>query len=359
MIGQGRQAIDGNDESVVNGCARSPCPNCGMSTQRSTRKIKMSEPTLLETLRASTQDVPLEQRLEFWENYNASMLVGLKCSSYSQIGFAATQDNLCLERMRMARIGGNEHVVERDRSMVRATPKESVFVCLVLGSQAFFYQDNCCNLLQPGELMIYRTDNPYLFGFSGPMRQVIFDIPHDDFAERCLRNFKGPLKIGAETPVQRLLVRALSERTDGFFDAPRDDAAARFQEEAYDLLASIISGHAGEHRASALSASYLLTAKQYIQDHLDDPALSCEQVASVAGISSRHLTRLFAQEGGSPSGYLQEKRLERARYLLASAQGRRLDIAEIAYRHGFSSQAHFARAFKIRYGMTPSEARAR
>ncbi|MBF2937786.1 helix-turn-helix domain-containing protein, partial [Pseudomonas aeruginosa] len=54
-----------------------------------------------------------------------------------------------------------------------------------------------------------------------------------------------------------------------------------------------------------------------------------------------------------------ERRLERARQLLASPQGRRLDVAEVAYRHGFSSQAHFARAFKARYGMTPSEARGR
>ena len=77
------------------------------------------------------------------------------------------------------------------------------------------------------------------------------------------------------------------------------------------------------------------------------------------GASSRTLARLFAQEGSSPGRYLQERRLERARQLLASPQGRRLDVAEVAYRHGFSSQAHFARAFKARYGMTPSEARGR
>ncbi|MGZ0716756.1 helix-turn-helix domain-containing protein [Pseudomonas palleroniana] len=314
---------------------------------------------LLDIRRASTQDTPLEQRLEFWENYNSSFLVGLKCSSYSQSGFIATQDNLCLEHLRVARIGGNEHVVERDRSMVLAAPKESIFVSLVLGNQSFFYQDNGCNLLQPGEMVIYRTDKPYVFGFSGPMRQFIFDVPQDDFAEHCLRDLKGPLKIGAETPVQRLLVRSLGQRTQGFFDAPREDGAGRFQEEAYNLLASIISDHTGEHRASALSASYLLAAKQHILEHLDDPSLSCEQVAAAAGISSRHLARLFAQDGGAPSRYLQEKRLERARQLLASPHGSRLDIAEIAYRHGFSSQAHFARAFKGRFGMTPSEARVR
>lgn len=301
----------------------------------------------------------MDQRLAFWEDYNASILVGLKCTSYSQAGFMATEDNLGFERLRVARIESNEHVIERDRSMVRAVPKESIFVSLVLGSQSFFYQDNGCTLLQPSELVIYRTDKPYLFGFSGPMHQFTFDIPQEDFAERCLRDFEGPLKIGAETSGQRLLVRALSERTQSFFDSPVDDSAGRVQEETYDLLASIISEHAGEHRASALSASYLLAAKQYIQDHLDDPLLSCDRVAAAAGVSSRHLTRLFALEGSAPGRYLQDKRLERARLLLTSPQGRRLDIAEVAYRHGFSSQAQFARAFKARYGMTASEARGR
>lgn len=95
------------------------------------------------------------------------------------------------------------------------------------------------------------------------------------------------------------------------------------------------------------------------QDRLDAPLLSCDRVAAATGISSRHLTRLFTLEGSTPSRYLQDKRLERARLLLTSPQGRRLDIAEVAYRHGFSSQAHFPRAFKARYGMTASEARSR
>lgn len=319
----------------------------------------MPSHALLETRRASTRDVPEEQRLAFWEDFNTSILIGLKCTSYSQTGFMASQDNLGFERLRVARIDSNEHVIERDRSMVRAVPKESIFVSLVLGSQSFFYQDNGCTLLQPNELVIYRTDKPYLFGFSGPMRQFTFDIPQEDFAERCLRDFAGPLKIGSETSGQRLLVRALSEHIQSFFDAPVGENAGRVQEQTYELLASIISEHSGQHRASALSASYLLAAKQYIQDHLDDPLLSCDRVAAATGISSRHLTRLFTLEGSTPGRYLQDKRLERARLLLTSPQGRRLDIAEVAYRHGFSSQAHFARAFKARYGMTASEARNR
>ncbi len=127
----------------------------------------MSPCALLETRHASTQAVELDQRLRFWEDYNASTLVGLKCNSYAESGFRARQDNLQLSAMRLACIVGNQHVVERDSSMIRGVPKESIFVSLVSGSGSFFYQDGACQVLEPGELVVYRTDKPYLFGFSG------------------------------------------------------------------------------------------------------------------------------------------------------------------------------------------------
>ena len=62
----------------------------------------MTPCAMLDTRRASTDSIPLDQRLAFWEQYNASTLVGLKCSSYSDAGFTATQDNLSLDSMRLA-----------------------------------------------------------------------------------------------------------------------------------------------------------------------------------------------------------------------------------------------------------------
>lgn len=318
----------------------------------------MTPCAMLDTRRASTDSIPLDQRLAFWEQYNASTLVGLKCSSYSDAGFTATQDNLSLDSMRLAHIVGNEHVVERDGSMIRAVPKASIFVSLVTGSGSFFFQDGHCQLLEPGELMVYRTDKPYLFGFSGPMRQFIFDVPQDVFASRCLSRFDHALKISAHTGVQRLLLRTLGERTRRFFQQPLSQDAGSYQDDAFELLGNIIAGQVGHRRINALSASYLLAAKQCIRDQLADPTLSCERVAVQTGISARHLARLFALEDTQPRRFIQEKRLQLAHALLSSQQVRGLDVGEVAYRHGFTSQAHFSRAFKARYGQTPSEVRA-
>ena len=322
-----------------------------------TRTTRMSSCALLETRRASTHDIPLDQRLSFWEQYNASCLVGLKCSSYSASGLAATQSNLELDGMSIALVKGNEHVVERDSSLVRSIPKESVFVSLVQGSRSFFYQGEDCTLLESGELVIYRTDKPYLFGFSGAMRQFIFDIPRALFSERCLGRLDGPLKVGAETRLQRLLISTLTERTQDFFARPLNVEVGPFQESTFELLASIIAGQIGEQRISAHGASYLLAAKRMIAEYLGDPELNCEGVALAVGISVRHLARLFALEGDSMGRYISDRRLEQAHRLLNSPQASGLDISEVAYRHGFTSQAHFARSFKARYGCTPSEAR--
>lgn len=102
----------------------------------------------------------------------------------------------------------------------------------------------------------------------------------------------------------------------------------------------------------------MLAAKQCILEQLADPTLSCERVAAQTGVSTRHLARLFALEDTQPHRFILEKRLQRAFQVLSSGEGRGLDIAEVAYQHGFSSQAHFARVFKAHYGRTPSEVRA-
>ncbi|MHC5351925.1 helix-turn-helix domain-containing protein [Metapseudomonas furukawaii] len=317
----------------------------------------MTPSTLLETRRASTRDIPVDQRLRFWEQYNASALVGLKCSAYAHAGLEASLANLQLGAMGLALVRGNEHVVERDSAMIRDVPKESVFVSLVHQSRSFFYQGADCMPLAPGELVIYRTDKPYLFGFCGPMRQVIFDLPQELFAHRYLKRLDAPLKVGAETRLQRLLIRTLSERTQGFFGRPAREDAVSFEGDALELLGSIIVGPGPARSMRTLGASHLLAAKRLIAEQLEDPGLNCERVAATLGISPRHLSRLFAQAGGSPSRYIGDKRLERAHNLLRSPLARGLDISEVAYRHGFSSQAHFARCFKARYGCTPSEAR--
>ena len=96
--------------------------------------------------------------------------------------------------------------------------------------------------------------------------------------------------------------------------------------------------------------------REHIERHLDAGHLSPETIAAALGISRSSLYRLFLRDGGV-NAYIQGRRLDRCFDELLLAGGH-IGIAELAYRYGFSSESAFSRAFRLRFGASPSEVRA-
>lgn len=100
----------------------------------------------------------------------------------------------------------------------------------------------------------------------------------------------------------------------------------------------------------------LMRVQNYIKERLSSPALEPDSVAEGVGMSRARLYRLFAPIGGVAE-YIREQRLRRCLADLLSAKHVQRQIADIAYRWGFSDPVHFAKAFRQRFGRTPSDAR--
>jgi transcriptional regulator GlxA family with amidase domain len=84
--------------------------------------------------------------------------------------------------------------------------------------------------------------------------------------------------------------------------------------------------------------------------------LSAAALASLVGVSTRHLTRLFlAHLGLTPARYVRQARTEAAAHLLATTP---LPMTRVAARCGFGSAEALRQAFLSRYGITPSHHRA-
>ena len=82
-------------------------------------------------------------------------------------------------------------------------------------------------------------------------------------------------------------------------------------------------------------------------------ALSVDDLARSAGMSRYHFSRVFCDQiGASPYRFLQDTRVDRAAELLRS--GRR-SVTEAALEVGFQDLGRFGRAFRRRFGCTPSE----
>ncbi len=93
--------------------------------------------------------------------------------------------------------------------------------------------------------------------------------------------------------------------------------------------------------------------KTFITENIAESNLTSEVIGNQFGMSRMQLHRkLKALIQCTPADYVRSIRLETAMQLL---QTKNLNISEIAYQTGFSSPAHFSRAFKKVYGKTPSE----
>jgi AraC family transcriptional regulator len=94
-----------------------------------------------------------------------------------------------------------------------------------------------------------------------------------------------------------------------------------------------------------------------IDRRLDQP-LDLASLAAVAHFSPYHFHRLFAAWMGETLGdYLRRRRVEQAAARLAAQP--RLSVLQVALAVGFGSGEAFARAFKLRFGCSPSAWRAR
>ena len=92
----------------------------------------------------------------------------------------------------------------------------------------------------------------------------------------------------------------------------------------------------------------------YINNHFAED-LSLEGVASQAGFSKYHFSRLFKQYTDSTFyKYLNQKRIEFAKTLL---QDPGVSVTEVAFKSGFSSLSAFLRMFKLMNNCTPTEFR--
>lgn len=95
----------------------------------------------------------------------------------------------------------------------------------------------------------------------------------------------------------------------------------------------------------------VIEAIEIMETHVADP-LTLTQLATLSGVGTRHLNRLFLEKlGMSTMQFYRRRRLEMAQKLLQQST---LSVTEVAQATGFSGSAHFSQAFKTFFGDPPS-----
>lgn len=201
-----------------------------------------------------------------------------------------------------------------------------------------------------GDVMIWRNVSDLNFRVEDWFRKIILLVPAARF-HTVLRQpiaeetwtLPGTTGLGALISSFMIALASNLERLD-------ENAAESAVEMTLDLVGSAINTNILSADKPKRSSIYKRTLS-YIDHRLEDVDLTPSRIAETHGISTRYLHLIFAENGGTVSGYIRERRLLRCCEELELRRGR--SLTEIAHDWGFCDGAHFSRAFKKRFGLPP------
>lgn len=97
----------------------------------------------------------------------------------------------------------------------------------------------------------------------------------------------------------------------------------------------------------------LRNLRQYLEENISDTQFSVDSLSRQLGMSRSTLYhKLFELTGQTPVEYVRSVKLEKAAALLQNSD---LNVSQIAYSVGFATPKYFAKTFKAKYNMLPSE----
>ncbi len=223
------------------------------------------------------------------------------------------------------------------------------------GVQVFDYRGSA-RASTPGQVVVLYPDEAH-DGRAGTdegfgYRIVYVDPPLLAEALRSVRGRPYPLPFWRE-PVAASA--RLSRALDAAFRAPLDPLGVD------SLVVALAEGLlAGERSGAArpipprVDVRAVERARQFLDAEKTRVVRSWE-LESVTGLTRYELARQFRTLlGTSPYRYLLMRRLELARELIHRSR----PLVEIAGEAGFADQAHFTRAFRAAFGLTPARYRA-
>jgi AraC-like DNA-binding protein len=238
----------------------------------------------------------------------------------------------------------------------------------LLAGRATFERRDDIQALEPGDLVLVRPFVPHSFRFVG--RNVEHVAIHFDLAPEVPPFTGDPRR---RRPYEIRLGNTL--RLPAFSSAKRSpwarQSALRMLEEW--THGSVLDGLAA--RAELLLILVKLARLSTEGTDLGEPErldsgaeaavrralaetsrfASVGDLARAAGLSASHLRRVVrGWVGQSPSAYLRQQQVSRARKLLADP---RRSIKSVAFEAGFASPHHFSRVFRRIDGLSPSEYR--
>jgi AraC-like DNA-binding protein len=310
-----------------------------------------------ETL--STDTVSPGRRVEFWNDAASNSLTQQACEPLNPRTFFGRMTRADIGDLRFVEFNSDAAVVRRSRAHIARSGEANYLIRFQLEAESVCSQGGEEVRLRPGDFSLCDTTRPYQLAFDQPVSILTVRVTRK-VLQRYLGSPESLLNIrvcgtsGSGSLASRLIREIWHSADEALFPA----VAPRVANVVLELIASAFVGIGRDKvNRSSLSAGWRLRILDCIERWLCDPDLSPVKVAQALKISSRHVHRVFAQDGDTVGHYILRRRLEKCHAALADPLLAGLSLTHICSEYGFRSLPHFSRLFRDEYGMAPRDYR--
>ncbi len=306
----------------------------------------------------STASVPQQDRFDYWQDVVSLSYVRSRMEFDHGGDFYGEIVSRPVGALNVSTIGAAPMTYDRTDSHARTSTPDVVFLQIQLEGTSLVAQDGRETLTRSGDMCLLDPWRPVTVR-THEARHVVLTMPRPGL-QRLVGNVLPLTARSMSTTSGEGVLAAGFIRT--LMDTPPPDdasALANIVAQAMDVAALAVTQGAAatvQRLSSPVSVSRL-RLHHAIEACIFLPAIRCDDVAGMAGISARYANVLLAQEGTSLERLIIKRRLEKCRAALTDPTQMHRSIGDIARGFGFVTDAHFARCFKQAYGLTAREHR--
>lgn len=307
----------------------------------------------------TTELLPIEQRFDVWRE-SIAVLYDVEMDRHAVTDdFHASVHGLLFDDLMIARCRTSAQTFDRRSLHIAQDGVDHYMLQLFMEGNQRIHRGSKGVECGPGDILVHDLASEHR-AESSAFDNLSVIVPRR-VLEPLLRNADSQhgRVLKADDPLIRMLsrhIRDLYELSGAMDEIQRNSLSSV----TASLIAASLNGARENHEtaeASVVSAA-LLQAKRVIDDLVHNPELDAAMIARTAGVSRAALYRMFEPYEGVMN-YVRRRRLFGCLRDLTDRDQLYRSIAEIAFAWGFTSEAHFSRAFRKQFGMSPSDARHR
>lgn len=314
----------------------------------------------MDAWRFSTESYPKHDRYEAWQEALERLALKPTGHATDEGAYGVLSAVIAQSGMSFTRLISTPQDISAIQEINKEAGKDGVWVTSLLEGRVTFHDGGSDVRANTGDIVYGAVGSDTAFTLDTNCRMVLVYIPRSAFRPRLMAPLPTKvIHLSGRAGIGHVLAGFLASVSEALEDLSVDQLRPIEMALPEFLMAGIFrqADARALGGAAGVRAALLHRVCQTVEAQLGDPDLSLTQVADSHGISPRYVQKLFENVGQSFTRYIRYRRLERCRYDLESPLYHQLSISDICFRWGFNDAAHFSRAFRDQYNVSPREYR--